>query len=138
MKEEIKTEDIKYFKRNGIIFNILFFSASLSAFPLMLWPMLAFGLSIYSYIGIGAWGVIIGMAAFYGFRIEKLKKKFDIQSYKEIVAFYEGKTLSEIDKHREYGKRPYQKVFLVIGFSLLSLAFFLLMFFIYCMFRGGL
>ena len=42
------------------------------------------------------------------FRVEKLKKSNDIHTYKEIVAFSEGKTLDEIQKQREIGKRPYQ------------------------------
>lgn len=34
----------------------------------------------------------------------------DIQTYKEIVAFTEGKRLDEIQKIEEKAKRPYQKV----------------------------
>ena len=40
----------------------------------------------------------------------KMKKDNDIQTYKEIVAFLEGKRLDEIQKQREIGKRPYQNV----------------------------
>ena len=42
--------------------------------------------------------------------VEKVKKDNDIQTYKEIVAFLEGKRLDEIQKQREIGKRPYQNV----------------------------
>ena len=51
----------------------------------------------------------------YAFKIEKYKKAHDIQSYKEIVAFMEGKRLDEIEKKQEIAKRPYQKVLLVLG-----------------------
>lgn len=37
-----------------------------------------------------------------------------IQTYREIVAFSEGKTLSDIEKAREEGKRPYQSVMKVV------------------------
>lgn len=47
--------------------------------------------------------------------MKSTRKKYDIQTYKEIVAFTDGKSLDEIEKAREEGKRPYQKVFLAVG-----------------------
>ncbi len=38
----------------------------------------------------------------------KLKKNHDLYTYREIVAFSEGKHLDEIQKQREIGKRAYQ------------------------------
>ena len=55
------------------------------------------------------------------FKVEKLKKEFDIQTYKEITAFCEGKTLDEISRQREIGKRPYQKLLLTLASALLGL-----------------
>lgn len=52
---------------------------------------------------------------YFAIRVEKHKKKFDIQTFKEILAFTEGKSLDEIEKARESGKRVYQKIFLGIG-----------------------
>lgn len=52
-------------------------------------------------------------------RIEKYKKKYDIQTYKEIIAFTEGKSLNEIDKTGEEAKRPYQKGLLASGSAFL-------------------
>ena len=51
----------------------------------------------------------------------KYKKNFDIQTYREIVAFCEGKNINQIEKNQEYGKRPYQKFLLTIGAALLAL-----------------
>ena len=48
--------------------------------------------------------------------MEKVKKNNDVKTYKEIVAFSEGKLLDDIQKQREIGKRPYQKV-LIVGAS---------------------
>ena len=45
----------------------------------------------------------------------KIKKANNIQTYKEIVAFYNGETLSKTDKIREEAKRPYQKVIMTLA-----------------------
>ena len=58
---------------------------------------------------------------FYAFKIEKLKKQHDIQTYKEIVAFSEGKRLDEIEKQREIVKRPYQKFLLVLTTAFITI-----------------
>ena len=42
------------------------------------------------------------------------ERKNDIQTYKEIVAFTEGKKLDELHKAVEAGKRPYQNILKVI------------------------
>lgn len=47
-------------------------------------------------------------------RIERYKKKYDIQTYKEIVVFTNGKSLNEVEKEREKGKKSYQKILLAI------------------------
>ena len=48
--------------------------------------------------------------SYWALKVEKVKKDNDIQTYKEIVAFLEGKRLDEIQKQQEIGKRPYQNV----------------------------
>ena len=42
-------------------------------------------------------------------KVEKIKKQYDVQTYREIVAFLKGETLDEIGKARESGKRNYQR-----------------------------
>ena len=73
-----------------------------------------------SYIGFAIWLIIASIAMYWAIRVEKLKKNYDIQTYKEIVAFYEGKNLDEIEKNREYGKRSYQKFLLAVSFGLIA------------------
>ena len=70
---------------------------------------------LFDWGGLAIWGVLAAVALIYGFRAEKWKKQQDIQTWREITAFMEGKRLDEIDKQREIGKRPYQKVLLAIG-----------------------
>ena len=55
-------------------------------------------------------------------KVEKIKKQYDVQTYREIVAFSKGETLDEIAKIRESGKRIYQKFLLAIGCGMLALS----------------
>ena len=66
------------------------------------------------------------MALWWAFRIEKYKKTHDIHTYKEIVAFLEGKRLDEPEKNQEIGKRPYQIPLLVALTAAVGLAVVLL------------
>lgn len=111
MKKEINTQELAAFQKDSTIFAVLF--VAMIILPI---PLAEFG---------GWWGMavyvllfIIGM--YFAIRVEKHKKKFDIQTYKEIVAFTEGKSLDEIEKAREVGKRPYQKILLAIGAALVT------------------
>lgn len=101
MQEQINTKDIKRLNHDSCIFAVLLIASVISALPLF------FYLGI---VGIAVWAVVYGAAMYYAFRLEKQKKEHDIQTYKEILAFTEGKRLDEIEKNRELGKRSYQKV----------------------------
>ena len=112
MKEKIKTEDIDGFKHVSNIFSILLLSTILLPVPL---------LRFMGYVGAGIWGLIAIGAIYYAIRVEKYKKNFNIQTYREILAFFEGKNMNELEKNQEYGKRPYQKFLLAIGAGLLTI-----------------
>ena len=43
------------------------------------------------------------------------------KTYKEVVAFSEGKKLNMIDKQVEIGKRPYQKILLAVGSAIITM-----------------
>ena len=58
--------------------------------------------------------------------MKKIKKENDIQTYKEIVAFTEGKKLDELHKAMEVGKRPYQNELKVIISGVVTAAVFFL------------
>ena len=112
MKEQIKAEDVKKFNHDGAIFSLLLLGVVVSAVPLFLF---------LDFIGIGIWALLFIVTMCYALRIEKQKKAHDIQTYKEIVAFSEGKKLSETEKGYERVKRPYQNVLCVIGSALITL-----------------
>ena len=82
-----------------------------SAVPLFMW------LGVWAFI---PWGIIWAVSMYFAFKVEKVKKDNDIQTYKEIVAFSEGKLLDYIYRQREIGKRPYQKNLLAIGSALIA------------------
>ena len=109
MKEEIKKEEIAKMNRYGKIYTIMLITTAISAVPLFMW------LSVWAFI---PWGIIWAISMYFAFKVEKVKKDNDVQTYKEIVAFSEGKLLDDIHKQREIGKRPYQKILLVIGTAL--------------------
>ncbi len=99
MKREINKEELEKFNYLGKLFAVLFI-CSIAVFV----PLVVF---LKSY-GIIIWAILYLITLIIAFRVEKLKKNNDIHTYKEIVAFSEGKTLDEIQKQQEIGKRPYQ------------------------------
>lgn len=101
MKEKINEQEIKKLNYYGNIFSVHFVITILSAVPLFIW------LEQLAFI---PFGVIFIVTMYWALKVEKIKKDNDIQTYKEIVAFSEGKRLDEIQKQREIGKRPYQNV----------------------------
>lgn len=106
MKEQIDQTDQKMFERLSNIFTILFLAVLITPVPLV---------HFLSYAGLAIWIVILGAGSYAAMLVEREKKKFDMQTYREIIAFTEGKSLSEIEKAREEGKRPYQKVLLAVA-----------------------
>ena len=60
-------------------------------------------------------------------RIEKHKKAHDIHTYKEIIAYLDGRRLDELEKQREIGKRPYQHFLVELAVALVGLAVVLLL-----------
>ena len=111
MKEAIEKEEVEKMKQYGTIYTILLIATVVVAVPLFMW------IGTWAFI---PWGIIFASAMYFAFKIERLKKNNDIQTYKEIVAFSEGKRLDDIQKQREIGKRPYQKILLVIGSAMIA------------------
>ena len=109
MKDVIQKEEIEKMNRYGKSYTIMLIATAVSAVPLFIW------LGVWAFI---PWGIIWAISMYFAFKVEKVKKDNDVQTYKEIVAFSEGKLLDDIHKQREIGKRPYQKILLVIGTAL--------------------
>lgn len=105
MKEQVNEQDRVEFNQLSQIFGIMFLIAIIIPVPLALFLGL---------IGVAIYVIYLGIVMYVAILVEKKKKALDIQTYREIIAFSEGKKLDEISKAREEGKRPYQKVLLAI------------------------
>lgn len=121
MKKEINAQEFAKFQKDSTVFTVLFIVAIILPVPLVM---------LWIWYGLAASLVLWGVTIYYSIRVEKYKKKYDIQTYKEIVAFTEGKSLDEIEKARESGKRPYQKALAAIVSGLLAIVVAMIMFFV--------
>ena len=105
MKQEVNAADVRAMNRDAIIFSILLAATIILPAPLLKW----FGL-----YGLIPELLIWGAAMYFALRLERIKKANNVQSYREILAFSEGRKLDEIEQKVEAGKRPYQKLLLVL------------------------
>lgn len=111
MKMEINAQEQMTFQRDSWIYTILLILLALTPIPLIHF--------------MGVWGAAVYLVqalvtVAFAFRVEKLKKKHNIYTYKEIIAFTEGKQMNQIDKAREEGKRPYQRVLLAVSCAVIT------------------
>jgi len=111
MKEVINKEEVTKLNRYATIYTVLLVATIVSAVPFAMW------LGVWALL---PWGILFATALYFALKIEKIKKDNNVQTYKEIVAFSEGKRLDEIQKQREIGKRPYQKILMVICSAAIS------------------
>ena len=92
----------------------------------ILWGMVLTSISAYPlFYYLGWWGIPVFLLEWiitmrFALRIEKFKKTYDVQTYRQIVAITNGETLDTIQRAEERGKYPYQKVLLVLVFKLAS------------------
>ncbi|MDY4079223.1 MAG: helix-turn-helix domain-containing protein [Clostridium sp.] len=112
MKKQVNAEDKRELEKLSQVFGILFLLVIISPIPLV---------HFLNFIGIGIWLVLVGVAFYVSIVIEKKKKQFDIQTYREIIAFMEGTSIDKIAKAKEEAKRPYQKILLGLGSGVITL-----------------
>lgn len=116
MKEEINKVEIEKLNRWGGLLTLLMLMVVLLPVPLMLNEE-RIGLPVILIV-LGALFVVTMAVAL---KVEKIKKDNDIHTYKEIVAFTEGRRLDELDKAVEKGKRPYQALVAALSAALITL-----------------
>lgn len=112
MKQEIDAQEYTKFQKDSNIFAGLFIALLILPIPLA---------ELFGWFGIAVYAMVFTVTMIYAIRVERYKKKYNIQTYKEIVAFTEGKTLDQLEKAREEGKRPYQKFLLAVCSGILTL-----------------
>ena len=113
MKEEINRLEIQKMNRWGGILALLMLTLMLLPAPLLKL------LDTAGFLLVMAPLFLVGMAV--ALKVEKIKKDNDVHTYKEIVAFSEGRRLDELDKAVEKGKRPYQALVAALSSALLAL-----------------
>lgn len=101
MREIVEKATIKKFNVISVVFLIELIVVAISAYPLF---------SIKGNIGIIIWLCLFAITLYTASKIEKFKKSHDIQTYKEILAFIDGKQLTHDETQQEIGKRNYQKI----------------------------
>ena len=112
MRKEIRTDDINKLNFYGNIMTVFMIAGLLGAVPLV---------KFLSWYGLGIVVILWGIALFFAFKAEKIKKENDIGTYNEIVAFMDGKHLDEIAKAKEEAKRPYQNVLKALVSAVIAL-----------------
>lgn len=105
MKQEVNAADVRAMNRDAIIYTVLLAATIILPVPLLKW---------FDLYGLIPELLLWGSAMYFAHRLERIKKANNVQSYKEILAFSEGKRLDEIEQKVEAGKRPYQKVLLAL------------------------
>lgn len=111
MKDEINTGEVREIKIYSAMMQVFLLLAVVLLIPLIKL------IGLYALIPcFGLWGC--GMAS--AIKVEKIKRNNDVQTFKEIVAFTEGKRLDELKKLEERAKRPYQKILSVIATILIT------------------
>lgn len=114
MKEEINAQERAGFNRDSVCFAVFGIVVVLSIAPLY---------AFLDYIGCLIWALIVGVAGYFCGRVELYKTMFDIQTYKEILAFQQGadlSTLSAVRAERNVVKHRASKAVMAIVAALIG------------------
>lgn len=122
MREIVEKATIKKFNLMGFVYLVELLILIISAYPLF---------SIDGYVGVVIWLCLFAITLYTASKIEKFKKTYDIQTYKEILAFIDGKQLTYDETQQELGKRNYQKIIFAFGAGIIALVVCLVVIFIY-------
>ena len=124
MRKIVEKEATKKFHMISMVFLMELIVVAVSAYPLF---------SIKGNIGIIIWLCLFAITLYTASKIEKFKKNYDIQTYKEILAFIDGKQLTHDETQQELGKRNYQKIIfaLITGVITLIICFIVISIFQY-------
>lgn len=121
MRKIVDKEKIKEFNIMSSIFLLEMLIVTISAYPLC---------KFYGRIGIIIWLLFYLITFGTAFIIEKFKKNNDIQTYKEIISFIDGKQLTFEEIQQEKGKKIYQKILFAILIGIIALIINLIIIFI--------
>ena len=109
MKQIIHDQEFMRYQKDAVFFTILLIGSPIISTPLILY-LDGYGIAISC--------LIFAIAMFYALRIEKFKKKHNLRTYRQLVAYEQGRSLSEIEEAEERGKAPYEGILIPILFVL--------------------
>ena len=105
MKEQVKSKDIRTFKKLqliGVLGILLLIVTGV--------PLLEYG----GAVGGVVWGALAVGVFLAWHRFEQIKSENDVQTYREVLAFVNGDTLDDIEKEKEAKKRRSLKILEII------------------------
>ena len=100
MKEQVKSKDVRTFKKLqliGVLGILLLIVTGM--------PLLEYG----GAVGGVVWGALAVGVFLAWHRFEQIKSENDVQTYREVLAFVNGSTLDDIEKEKEAQKRKSMK-----------------------------
>ena len=100
MKEQVKSKDVRTFKKLQLICVLGILLLIVTGVPL-----LEYG----GAIGGVVWGALAVGVFLAWHRFEQIKSENDVQTYREVLAFVNGGTLDDIEKEKEAQKRKSMK-----------------------------
>ena len=109
MKQIIHDQEFMRYQKDVVVLGLLLIGSPILSIPLILY---------FNWYGIVISCLIFAIAMFYSLRIENFKKQHNLRTYRQIVAYDQGRSLSEIEEAEERGKAPYQRIILPILFGL--------------------
>ena len=109
MKQIIHDQEFMRYQKDGVVFSLLLIGSPIISTPLILY-LDGYGIAISC--------LIYAITMFYALRIEKFKKQHNLRTFRQIVAYDQGRSLSEIEEAEERGKAPYQRIILPVLFGL--------------------
>lgn len=105
MKEQVKSKDIRTFKKLqliGVLGILLLIVTGM--------PLLEYG----GAVGGVVWGALAVGVFLAWHRFEQIKSENDVQTYREVLAFVNGETLDDIERTNEAKKRRSLKILEII------------------------
>ena len=105
MKEQVKSKDVRTFKKLQLICGLGILLLIVTGVPL-----LEYG----GAIGGVVWGVLAVGVFLAWHRFEQIKSENDVQTYREVLAFVNGETLDDIERTNEAKKRRSLKILEII------------------------
>ena len=109
MKQIIHDQEFMRYQKDGVVFSLLLIGSPILSIPLILY---------LNWYGIVISCLIFAIAMFYSLRIENFKKQHNLRTYRQLVAYDQGRSLSEIEEAEERGKAPYEGILIPILFVL--------------------